>query len=152
MTWSIFPLLDLLVESDLLWFSHIWLVFSHLVFVLIAFSQFHFLICLLLSWQYFICWYASKFYFMCRSLYIYKMYLLMTVIFIASVITDTYFPSLRSVSWTSNPHFHFFYLQILFFFMIVSFWKTSQFINLDWNSVSIFTLIQYALRSQLHSE
>lgn len=108
MTWSIFPLLDLLVESDLLWFSHIWLVFSHLVFVLIAFSQFHFLICLLLSWQYFICWYASKFYFMCRSLYIYKMYLLMTVIFIASVITDTYFPSLRSVSWTSNPHFHFF--------------------------------------------
>lgn len=30
--------------------------------------------------------------------------------------------------------------------MIMSFWKTWQFINLDWNSFSIFTLIQYALR------
>lgn len=43
----------------------------------------------------------------------------MTAIFIASVITNTYFSSLWSLWWTSNPHYHSSSAKTLFFFMIL---------------------------------
>lgn len=41
------------------------------------------------------------------------------IICIASVITDTYFSSLWSVSWTSNPHYHSSSTKTLLFFIIL---------------------------------
>lgn len=95
------------------WGSQIWLVptaFS------CSLSQFFSIFCFPASAI--MCWCCPKFCLIFLSFYV-PMSWPMTVIFIASVITNTYFSSLWFLWWTSNPHYHSSSVKTLFFFMIL---------------------------------